>query len=81
MSQKAIRRRRSISRRTFCKQTVLAAGAVAATGRAVSAASDTSNPTYIDMHVHLGQPWATREPLTADVLLRWMDEHCSARTT
>jgi predicted TIM-barrel fold metal-dependent hydrolase len=30
---------------------------------------------YIDVHVHLGQPWASREPLTVDVLLRWMDEH------
>ena len=27
------------------------------------------------MHVHLGQPWADREPLTADILLRWMDKH------
>jgi predicted TIM-barrel fold metal-dependent hydrolase len=27
------------------------------------------------MHTHLGQTWNTTEPLTAEVLLRWMDAH------
>jgi uncharacterized protein len=30
---------------------------------------------YVDMHTHLGQTWNTTEPLTAEVLLRWMDAH------
>jgi predicted TIM-barrel fold metal-dependent hydrolase len=29
----------------------------------------------IDVHTHVGQTWNTDEPLTADVLLRWMDAH------
>jgi hypothetical protein len=28
---------------------------------------------YVDMHVHLGQPWNERGPLTAEMMLRWMD--------
>ena len=32
---------------------------------------------YIDDHIHLTQPWFEpgRGPLTASILLRWMDEH------
>jgi predicted TIM-barrel fold metal-dependent hydrolase len=30
---------------------------------------------YVDVHTHLGQTWNTKEPLTAEVLLRWMDAH------
>jgi len=75
MADNATRHSRTISRRSFCQQAALAAGTVAATARMLRAATPDSTPKYIDMHVHLGQPWATREPLTADILLRWMDEH------
>ena len=34
---------------------------------------------YIDMHTHLGQTWNTTQPLTAEVLLRWMDAHSIAQ--
>ena len=34
---------------------------------------------FIDVHTHLGQTWNTDEPLTAEVLLRWMDAHDVAR--
>jgi len=27
------------------------------------------------MHVHLGQPWSKRGPLTPEMMLHWMDEH------
>ena len=30
---------------------------------------------YVDMHTHLGRTWNHTEALTADGLLRWMDEH------
>lgn len=30
---------------------------------------------YIDIHTHLGTTWNGDEPLTADGLLKWMDEH------
>jgi len=30
---------------------------------------------YVDVHTHLGQTWNTTEPLTVEVLLRWMDAH------
>jgi uncharacterized protein len=64
-----------VSRRTFCKSAMLAAGAVAAAESTTAAAVSPAKPKYIDMHVHLGQPWAAREPVTVDMLLRWMDEH------
>jgi predicted TIM-barrel fold metal-dependent hydrolase len=28
---------------------------------------------YVDIHVHLGQPWNERGPLTPEMMLRWMD--------
>ena len=30
---------------------------------------------FIDVHVHLGQPWNERKALTPETLLRWMDAH------
>ena len=34
---------------------------------------------FVDMHTHLGQTWNTTQPLTAEVLLRWMDAHAIAQ--
>jgi len=28
---------------------------------------------FVDVHVHLGQPWNERGPLTPEMMLRWMD--------
>jgi len=71
-----------LSRRAFHRRAAVAAGAAAAAGmtglgRKQAPAADSSRPgdKYVDVHVHLGQPWASREPLSADMLLRWMDEH------
>jgi predicted TIM-barrel fold metal-dependent hydrolase len=30
---------------------------------------------YIDIHTHVGRTWTSDPPLTADALVRWMDEH------
>ncbi|MGE3317321.1 MAG: hypothetical protein AB7O26_19570 [Planctomycetaceae bacterium] len=62
--------------------TAVSAGCVAA-GRSLLAATDrVKNSTasasgYFDIHVHLTQEWFGKErgPVTADVLLRWMDAH------
>lgn len=77
------------SRREFHRHLITAAaGATLAGpmgGRTVRAAGasedDGGSPAgrYIDVHVHLTQPWSTRKPLSADALLRWMDEHRIAR--
>ena len=66
---------RNLTRRSFCKQAAAALAATAVGTQGTITAAQTDRPALIDVHVHLGQPWATREPLTADVLLRWMDEH------
>ncbi len=66
-----------ISRRDF-HRTTLAAGAAllgAATGSAPRAEAKAFPPgKYVDIHTHLGQEWGSKEPLTADGLLKWMDE-------
>jgi len=70
------------SRRAFHCRVAAAAGAFGAAGMPGLCSAETADTSrkavagkYIDAHVHLGQPWSSREPLTADVLLRWMDEH------
>lgn len=30
---------------------------------------------YVDIHTHMTQPWGPRLPVSAEVLLKWMDEH------
>ncbi len=47
--------------------------------RAAGAKPKPAADKYIDVHVHLGQPWSNREPLTADMLLRWMDDYGIAK--
>ncbi len=34
-----------------------------------------SQGPYVDVHTHVGQTWNTYPPLTADALVRWMDDH------
>ena len=75
-----------ISRRQFHRQLALTAGGVAlagSTGRSQTQAADTSRKApagkYIDIHVHLGQPWSKRGELTPKMMLDWMDQHDIAR--
>jgi predicted TIM-barrel fold metal-dependent hydrolase len=64
---------RNLSRRAFGK--TIAAASLA--GMSLSAerisAAQGSQPHFIDMHVHLGQPWTDRGVLSVEMLLRWMD--------
>lgn len=65
-----------VSRRRFCRQT-LAAGigmSLAAAARPV-AAKEFPRGHYVDMHTHLGRTWNSTENLSADDLLRWMDQN------
>ena len=61
-----------ISRRIFHR---LAAASAVAAASSMARAEEKQFPPgdYVDMHTHLGQTWNTTEPLTAEVLLRWMD--------
>ncbi len=71
-----------ISRRAFhrCSASALVGAASGALTRFCSAEHDVNETKsfsgkYVDIHVHLGQPWNKRGPLTAEMLLRWMDAH------
>jgi len=68
-----------VSRRAFHRRAVaLAAGAAAGPiGMRATGAAEKPAPVgkYVDVHVHLTQAWGPRPPLTAAMLLRWMDEH------
>jgi predicted TIM-barrel fold metal-dependent hydrolase len=68
-----MRNQPQISRRTFHR--LAAASAVAAVSSSTRAEENFPAGDYVDMHTHLGQTWNTTEPLTAEVLLRWMDAH------
>ena len=61
-----------IDRRSFHRSVIAAAAAL--TPHTAGAAAEGATK-YIDVHVHLGQPWNQRGPLTAEMMLRWMDAH------
>ncbi len=71
-----------ISRRALLTG-ALAGGLAAWTRRGIRAQPNAARPgseprgAYFDIHVHLTQEWFGRErgPITADVLLHWMDAH------
>lgn len=70
--------RTGISRRTFGRRALgIAAGALAADHAAARAAAKApaAGRKYIDVHVHLTQPWASRAMLSVEGLLGWMDQH------
>ncbi len=78
---------RVISRRTFHRGCATAAvGVFGGLAGTVSLAEPGANPSkrpagkYVDFHVHLSQPWNKRGPLTAEMLLRWMDANEIARS-
>lgn len=75
---------RSLYRRQFHQHLLAAGGAClglplsrAAEPASEARASSGQYPPgkYVDVHVHLGQPWNERGPLTAEQMLRWMDAH------
>jgi len=79
-----IAQRTTVSRRSFharCAATVAGAmtGSAATTLDAVAAEEKSAKKfppgKYVDMHVHLGQQWNSRGPLTPEMMLRWMDAH------
>ncbi len=69
-----------ISRRGFHRRVVsIAAGGLAASHggmrSAMGAGQAVAGGKYVDIHVHLTQPWSSRPQLTPQLLLQWMDEH------
>jgi len=72
-----------VTRRDFHRRSIDALSAslafCSATGVTVSAAEKPQREyppgKYVDVHVHLGQPWNRRGPLTPEMMLRWMDAH------
>ena len=70
----------SFTRRDFQKHLLATAGTLSCglCQRQSYAAGPPANG-YIDMHTHLGQTWNTREVLTAEALLAWMDAHSVAQ--
>ena len=63
------------SRRQFLATSVFTSASMAST----RSHARPNASTYIDVHVHLGQPWNERGPLTAEMMLRWMDVHAVER--
>jgi uncharacterized protein len=67
-----------ISRRRFIGQAVASGAAATYLASASSLRAETARAKggpYIDIHTHLGRTWNNQPPVTADMLLRWMDEH------
>jgi predicted TIM-barrel fold metal-dependent hydrolase len=75
---------RPVNRRDFCRIAVASACAGVTTIACGSADSAEEQPRakpetayppgrYVDVHTHLGQTWNTKEELTAEMLLGWMD--------
>jgi uncharacterized protein len=66
------------SRRGFLRAS--AAGVLAGASLAPALAADRLPAgMFVDVHTHLGQTWDTTKELTADALLRWMDENAVAQ--
>src|SRR5688572_27054866 len=69
-------RMNNISRHAFAQGCLAVAGGLAATGKL--RAQENKSPAkgkYIDVHTHIGQTWNHTQLLTAEALLKWMDEH------
>ena len=64
----------NVTRRQF-NRAALSTAAVAAGSSMFSVQAQGAEPRdqFIDVHVHLGQPWNERGPLSAEMMLRWMD--------
>jgi predicted TIM-barrel fold metal-dependent hydrolase len=68
------------SRRDFLARTALTGLALSrAEVRAGGATLKGPAGPYIDVHTHIGRTWNPDEPLSADALVKWMDEHHVAK--
>lgn len=72
-----ISRRRFSYRAAGIAASAVAAGMLRGHSRAESSDVESKAPVgkYVDVHVHLGQPWSPRGPLPPEMMLDWMDEH------
>ena len=70
-------------RRRFLRDTLATVAAASAFDRGllapVAGAAEAVGGPYIDVHTHLGRTWNGDPPLTAEGLVRWMDEHNVAK--
>jgi len=68
-----------LSRRAFHRELTAAALACAPAVGGLAGAEPAGRQLpagrFVDVHTHLGQTWNTKDPLTAEALLRWMDAH------
>jgi predicted TIM-barrel fold metal-dependent hydrolase len=71
----------SWSRREFLKRTALAGLALRQAEARAGLTTQTTGAggPYIDVHTHIGRTWNGEPPLTADALVKWMDEHHVAK--
>ncbi len=69
-------------RRRFLRATLATAAAVGS-GRfwrlPDAEANEAASGPYVDVHTHLGRPWNGDPPLTAEGLVKWMDENNVAK--
>ncbi len=66
--------RLACSRRAFCRGGIAAGlGFGLASAARPLAAKTFPAGHYVDVHTHLGQTWNSTQPLSAEVLLKWMD--------
>ncbi len=61
-----------MNRRNFIQHVAGASAALATAASRRAGAADAGGP-YVDFHTHLTQGWATKDALSADALLHWMD--------
>ena len=70
-------------RRRFLRDTLATVAAASAFDRGPlspdAAADEAVGGPYVDVHTHLGRTWNGDPPLTAEGLVRWMDEHNVAK--
>lgn len=76
------RRHKHLTRRGFHSCCAVAALGLLETCTGVVSRAEPTNGSeriipdkYVDIHVHLGQPWNERGPLSAEMMLGWMDAH------
>jgi predicted TIM-barrel fold metal-dependent hydrolase len=69
------------NRRQFLARSALAGLALTQTAAQAGEASRAaaSGGPYIDVHTHIGRTWNGDPPLSAEALVRWMDEHHVAK--
>src|SRR4051812_1635227 len=70
-------------RRRFLRSTLATVAAALAFDRGLltpdAGANEAVGGPYVDVHPHLGRTWNGDPPLTAEALVRWMDENNVAK--